>query len=200
MLRSLVVAALYLAAQMLADVLSLKVVTIAGLPIDAGTFIYPITFTLRDLVHKTTGARGARAIIVTAAIANLVMAGMFWLVARMPGDASVGPQEAFGLVLAPVWRITLASIAAEVVAELLDTEAYHFWVTRITTRYQWARVLVSNSVSVPIDSVVFAFGAFGGVLPLAVVWAIVLSNVLVKGATTLLSLPLIYAVPVSTEA
>jgi hypothetical protein len=32
-------------------------------------------------------------------------------------------------------------------------------------------------------------------LPVPVVWNIVLSNVLVKGATTLLSLPLIYAVP-----
>ena len=55
--------------------------------------------------------------------------------------------------------------------------------------------LISNSVSVPLDSLIFRWVAFGGVLPNAVVWSIVISNVLVKGATTLVSLPAIYLVP-----
>jgi uncharacterized integral membrane protein (TIGR00697 family) len=82
-----------------------------------------------------------------------------------------------------------------VMSELVDTEVYRLWVERVTRRYQWARVLASNAVSVPLDSIVFSWGAFGGMLPIAVVWDIVLSNVLVKGATTLISLPLIYVVP-----
>ena len=45
----------------------------------------------------------------------------------------------------------------------------------------------------PLDSLLPSWGAFGGVLAAPVVWSIVVSNVLVKGATTLLSLPLIYA-------
>jgi len=59
-----------------------------------------------------------------------------------------------------VWRITLASIAAEVASELLDTEAYRIWVEHITRKYQWLRVLVSNSISIPIDSALFSFLAF----------------------------------------
>ena len=190
-----IVIAAYVAAQMLADVASLRIVTVYGLSIDAGTFIYPITFTLRDLVHKTLGARVARVLIVTAAAINLVMAGFFWFVSRLPGDPAVGPQLEFGLVLAPTWRIVVASIAAELVAELTDTEIYRLWVGRVTRRYQWVRVLVSNAVSVPLDSLVFAWLAFGGVLGAAVVWAIVLSNILIKGVTTLISLPAIYLVP-----
>jgi uncharacterized integral membrane protein (TIGR00697 family) len=195
MIRAIVVSSAYIAAQMLADVTSLKIVLFLGLSMDAGTFVYPITFTLRDLVHKTVGVTAARVLIVTAAAINLVMAGLFWWVSRLPGDPAVGPQLAFGAVLSPVWRIVLASIAAEVVSELVDTEVYRLWVERITTRYQWMRVLTSNAVSVPLDSLLFSWGAFGGVLPAAVVWDIVVSNVLVKGATTLVSLPLIYAVP-----
>jgi len=98
-----------------------------------------------------------------------------------------------------VWRIVFASIAAEVVAELVDTEVYRLWVERVSRRYQWARVLSSNAISVPLDSLVFSWGAFGGVLPGAVVWSIALSNVLIKGAATLVSLPLIYAVPERVE-
>lgn len=195
MVRTLVVAAAYVAAQMLADITSLKIVVFMGLSMDAGTFVYPITFTLRDLVHKTAGIKAARALIVTAAVINLVMAALFWMVARLPGDPSVGAQTEFGTVLAPVWRIVMASIVAEVMAELIDTEIYRLWVQRVTRRHQWARVLTSNAVSVPLDSLVFAWGAFGGQMAASVVWSIVLANVLLKGATTLVSLPLIYAVP-----
>jgi uncharacterized integral membrane protein (TIGR00697 family) len=195
MIPAIIVSSAYIAAQMLADVASLKIVLFFGLSMDAGTFVYPITFTLRDLVHKTVGARGARVLILTAAVINLAMAGLFWVVSRLPGDPAVGRQGEFGSVLSPVWRIVVASIIAEVMAELMDTEIYRLWVEQVTRRYQWMRVLASNSVSVPLDSVLFAWGAFGGTLPVPVVWSIVLSNVLVKGVTTLLSLPLIYVVP-----
>jgi uncharacterized integral membrane protein (TIGR00697 family) len=97
-------------------------------------------------------------------------------------------------VLSPVWRIVVASITAEVLSELIDTEGYRLWVERVTERYQWMRVLVSNAVAVPVDSLVFAWLAFGGVLPTNVVWSIVLANILIKGAVTLFSLPGIYLV------
>ena len=189
----LVIAA-YVAAQMLADIMSLKIALVAGFSIDAGTFIYPITFTLRDLVHKLLGRRVARTLIVAAAAVNLAMAGLFAFAAWLPPDLAVGEQVEFAVVLTPVWRIVLASIAAEVIAELTDTEVYHLWVTRITRRFQWARVLVSNAISVPLDSLVFCWGAFGGVYENAVVWSIFFANVIVKGAVTLVSLPGIYLV------
>ncbi|MEA3340614.1 MAG: queuosine precursor transporter, partial [Chloroflexota bacterium] len=189
-----IVVAAYTAAQMLSDVLSLKIALVAGFSIDAGTFIYPLTFTLRDLVHKLLGRAAARVVIVAAAVINLVMAGMFVFAAWLPPDLNVGPQIEFGLALSPMWRIVVASIGAEIVSEFTDTELYHLWVTRVTRRYQWARVLVSNSVSVPLDSLIFCWGAFGGVFPAATVWSIFWTNVLVKGAVTLVSLPGIYLV------
>jgi uncharacterized integral membrane protein (TIGR00697 family) len=189
-----IVIAAYVAAQMLADVMSLKIALVAGFSVDAGTAIYPITFTLRDLVHKLLGRRVARTLIVAAAVINLIMAGLFAFAAWLPPDPSVGQQIAFATVLTPVWRIVTASIVAEVIAELTDTEVYHLWVTRVTRRFQWLRVLSSNSVSVPLDSLVFCWGAFGGVYENAVVWSIFWANVIVKGAVTLVSLPGIYLV------
>jgi len=186
--------AAYVGAQILADIGSLKIATVAGFSIDGGTFIYPFTFTLRDMVHKLLGRNAARTLIVAAAGINLVMALFFAFLSKLPPDPTWPLQQAFADVLNPVWRIVLASIAAEVVSELLDTELYHIWVNRITRRYQWARVLVSNSVSVPVDSLIFVWIAFGGVLPAAVVWSIFWANVLVKGLTTLVSLPGIYLV------
>ncbi len=194
MVAAIIVSAAYVAFQMMADIASLRIVLVAGFSIDAGTFVYPFTFTLRDLVHKTAGLKAARALIVVAALINLGMAGLFWLTSILPADLSVGPQEEFGRVLAPVWRIVFASILAEVIAELVDTEGYRLWVEKVTHRYQWARVLVSNAVSVPLDSLIFVWLAFGGVMPAGVVWSIFASNVIIKGLTTLISLPGIYLV------
>jgi len=194
MIAAVVVSAAYIAFQMMADVASLRIVMVAGFSIDAGTFVYPFTFTLRDLVHKTAGIKAARVLIVTAAIVNLTMAGLFWLTASLPADLVVGPQLAFGEVLSPVWRIVFASIIAEVAAELIDTEGYRLWVEKVTHRFQWARVLVSNSLSIPVDSLLFVWIAFGGLMPSFVVWSIFASNVIIKGLTTLVSLPGIYLV------
>jgi uncharacterized integral membrane protein (TIGR00697 family) len=194
MYRVIIVVSAYIAAQMMADITSLKIALVAGMSIDAGTFIYPFTFTLRDMAHKTIGIKGARLLIVVAAAINLVMAGLFWFTAQLAPDMEVGPQTEYGLVLSPIWRIVAASILAEVLAELIDTEVYRLWVERVTKRHQWARVLMSNAVSVPLDSAVFCAIAFYGNLPNGVVWSIFVTNVLVKGLVTLLSLPGIYLV------
>lgn len=194
MIATILVTASYIAAQILADITSLKIVSIFGMSVDAGTLIYPLTFTIRDLVHKVAGRRAARIIIIAAAVINLGMAGLFWIVSQLPYDPSAGPQPDWNAVLAPVWRIVIASILAEIFSELADTEIYHLWVTRITSRYQWLRVLVSNAVSVPLDSLIFVWAAFGGVLPTPVVWEIFGANILLKGAFTLISLPSIYLV------
>ncbi len=191
---AVLVTSAYIAAQMLADIGSLKIALVGNLSIDGGTFVYPFTFTLRDMAHKLLGRRAARTLIIAAAIINVVMAAYFAFLANLTPDPTWSLQEAFTSVLSPVWRIVVASIAAEVVSELLDTEIYHLWVTRVTRRAQWARVLVSNSLSIPVDSLIFCWGAFGGLLPPPVVWSIVWANVLVKGGTTLISLPGIYLV------
>ncbi len=189
-----IVSAAYIAAQMMSDVASLRIVAFWGLSLDAGTLIYPFTFTLRDMVHKVGGIKVARTLVLVAAGVNLVMALLFWLVAKLPPDLSVGPQLEFGAVLAPVWRIVVASIVAEVVAELIDGEVYQKWVDRFGQKRQWMRVLVSNGVSVPLDSALFCGLAFIGRMGFGVVVAIFLANVLLKGVFTLVSLPWIYLV------
>jgi hypothetical protein len=195
----IVLVASYIALQIFSDIGSLRIVMLGGMSIDAGTFIYPLTFTLRDMVHKTMGKRGAQLMIVTAAGFNLLMALYFWMVSILPADMSVGTQAEFGLVLAPLWRLVFASIVAEVIAELTDTEIYSMWKKRVTARHQWSRVLVSNAVSIPLDSLIFCWIAFGGLFEASVVWSIFLSNTLIKFATTLVSLPAIYLVKEKEE-
>lgn len=197
----LVATAGYVACSLLANIMSVRILRLgpdwASFSIDAGTLTYPLTFTLRDLVHKVGGRQVARVVILATAALNVVAALALWATATLPGDPAVvsAAQESFGSVLSPVLRITAASVIAQVIAELIDTEVYHRFVRRFGHRQQWGRVLTSNAVSVPVDSVVFVAIAFGGVVPFAVAVSIVWSNIVVKGLTSFLTVPLIYAVP-----
>lgn len=197
---AVILISLYIASQIISDIASLKIALILRFSIDAGTFIYPVTFTLRDLVHKRIGKKAARTMIILAGGINVFLAGFLAFSAWLPSDPSWGLASEFSRVLGPIWRIVLASIIAEVASELVDTEIYHLWVTRVTRRYQWLRVLSSNSVSVPLDSLIFCWGAFGGLLPALTVWSIFLSNLIIKGLMSLVSLPAIYLVREGAEA
>lgn len=189
----LIVGGAYVAAQMMADVASLRIISVGGYAVDAGTLIYPFTFTLRDLIHKIGGKSAARTMIWLAAGINVFMAVFFWLVAWWPADIETGPQLEFGRVLAPVWGIVVASIVAEVVAELIDTEVYSVWVRRFGERHQWGRVLASNSVAIPVDSFLFVglatvFGVFPAEVAVSIFWV----NVVIKLIVAILSIPMIY--------
>ena len=160
----------------------------------AGTFIFALTFTWRDMLHKRLGKEWARAAIISAAVMNLLMAGYFMFATDLTPAIFWGNQEAFQQTLSIVWRIALASIAAELVSELIDTEVYHYAMQRIGARHQWARVLTSNAVSLPVDSLIFTVLAFGGTMPVSGLWAIAKGQVVFKALVTMVSLPLIYTV------
>ncbi len=189
-----VLIAAYIGVQMISDIASLQIVSVFGFALDAGTFIYPFSFTLRDMAHKKMGKENTRVLIFSAAAINLFMALSFYLLSLLPVDLNAGGSEQWTKVLTPVWRITVASIIAEVVSELLDTEVYSWWVEKVTRKHQWLRVLVSNAFSVPVDSLLFAFVAFYGTMPLESVWQIFIGNVVLKFLVTLVSVPMIYIV------
>jgi uncharacterized integral membrane protein (TIGR00697 family) len=196
---------LYLGAQLLANIGSLKITRIIGFSIDAGTLIYPITFTIRDLIHKGLGKKSSQRVIWCSGGLNLLLAAYLALVSILPPDpawdlpvgAAFSSNAAYRFILSPAWAIVLASIIAQLVSELVDTEVYQFFVDKVTRRLQWMRVIASNAVSIPIDSIIFcwvAFGPLGQNLGPALVWGIVLSNILIKLAVTACSLPAIYLV------
>ncbi len=189
---AVLVIAAYIGVQMISDIASLQVVTFFGMALDAGTFIYPLSFTLRDVAHRFLGKTRVRWVVISAAAVNILMALYFYLISLFPINQDGGGSAAWARVLTPVWRITAASILAELISELIDTEIYSLYVKKFKDRNKWARVLLSNAVSIPIDSFLFAFIAFFGAIPTNAVWEIFVGNVVIKFVVTLFSIPLIY--------
>ena len=105
-----------------------------------GTLFFGATFTLRDYAHGH-GRPFVYKMIVAAALVNVVGA--------MLTDTPL--------------RIVAASFLSIIIAETADTEVYH----RLRERAWMVRVMGSNAVSIPLDTLLFTTVAFAGVLPWA---------------------------------
>ena len=193
----------YIMAQAIADIGATKLIEIGGVVMPGGTFIFALTFTLRDMIHKRLGREWARMAIFTAAALNVLLAVYMLMLSRLPSPDFFALGDSWNAIFAIVPAVTIGSIVAELASELTDTEAYHFWKTRFPAAPQWSRVLVSNAVSLPIDSIVFTLLAFVLLPPVfgaeampfgAAVTRIASGQILYKAAVTVLSLPLIYTV------
>ena len=184
----------YIACQMISNIASVKIANVLSLAVDGGTFLYPLAFTIRDMAHKTIGKRNTQKLIIVSAIINIFTPIYFYIVSQLPADSSWEFNEAFQTTLSPVMRIAIASIVASTLSELVDTEIYHFFVSKITNKFQWLRVLISNAFSIPVDNFLFVIVAFWGVLSIDALIGIFVFNFFVKYAVTIISVPMIYLV------
>lgn len=150
----------YVAAQLVADVSAVKIITTPFGAVPGGTYIFALTFTLRDLIHRRLGKSVALWFVALAALANLFLVGYTTFVSHATPAPFDTANVAFAAVFAVVPIITLASIIAELVSETADTLVYE----RIYRRSHIAGMLVSNLFGTILDSAIFiaiAFGASG---------------------------------------
>ena len=209
---TIVLCGFYIFFSLTGNIAATKITYFGNLVMDAG-FIYAITFTWRDLIHKQLGRTAAITTIWLAAAINLLAALYFQFVVLLPAQtdwADKGGQAAweflFGIIDASGsgWqsifslqmRIVLGSIITAIIAELIDTRVYHLWVRGPTREWpQWTRVFASNAVSIPVDSIMFPLIAFTGIVGIDALGQMIWTNIIVKAIISLLVFWTIYLVP-----
>ena len=122
--------------------------------LSVGTIFFAAVFTLRDRIHRAGGLRAVYVAIALALLVNTVAA----------------------LLTGTPLRFVGASFLAILVGEVSDTAVYQ----RLLHRSWWRRVLTSNAVSVPLDSVIFALLAFWGDMSTRDILQITFADILAK--------------------
>lgn len=124
--------------------------------LSVGTLVFGVTFTQRDRVHRF--GRKPVYLMIFVAAAGMVLESLF---------------------LGVEWRIITASFIAIVLSETADTEIYQ----RLLRRSWIQRVVGSNLISIPLDSMLFNVIAFAGVFQPAMLVAIIFGEIVAKFAT-----------------
>jgi uncharacterized PurR-regulated membrane protein YhhQ (DUF165 family) len=151
-----------------------------------GTYAIGVALALIELAHHTAPTRregwlNAQVMVGCGFAASALLAGY---IAIVDASEAAFPGQHFG-ELADTWRIVGASLAAFAVSESTDNALGAWMRGRV---HDAGRVIVTNAVSAPLDSLVFLAIAFGSL-------DFFVGQVEAKlAATVLLGLPLVLAI------
>ena len=176
-----------------ANIQVLKTIELFGLTATLGNIVYAGSFLVTDILSENYGARSARraTYIGFAGLAafTALMAVALWFDPAADDFA----HEALGTIFTVLPRITIASLAAYLIAQLHDVWAYAAWRRRFPgKRFIWLRNTASTAVSQLLDSVIFTFVAFLGVFRGQILLEIVVTTYVLKLLVAVADTPLVY--------
>lgn len=182
----------YVFCTMLSNILSLKLILVPVLnwAVDGGTILYPLSFVVRDMLHKSVGRRIARCTIIYGGILVILMAMLIKLTIFLPPDPSWPLQEAFSLALSSTWRLVAAGITVQVIGNLINTTIFSYGLRKFPV-HDIAVSFVSNGIALFLDTIFFCILAFAITYSWLVVWQIIAVNLIFKILTALVFSPLI---------
>jgi uncharacterized PurR-regulated membrane protein YhhQ (DUF165 family) len=160
-MRLAVLTGLYVGVVCSAQIGAQKIIELplTGDPAPGGAYLIGIALALIELAHRTAPTRregwvNAQIMVACGFAASALLAVYIKIVDSAP---AAFPGQTFHDI-ADTWRIVGASLAAFAVSETLDN-AFGAWLRGRV--HDGVRVLATNAVSVPVDSVVFLSIAFG---------------------------------------
>lgn len=157
------VAAFFVTALVVANVIAVKLVEISGQVFPAGLVIFPLAYLLGDVLTEVYGFRAARAVIWLGFACNLVAVAAIQAAIHLPAAGFWRDnQEAYTTTLGTTWRIFLASLAAYLVGELANATVLARMKVATKGRWLWSRTIGSTIVGEGLDSLIFVTAAFAG--------------------------------------
>ncbi len=177
----------------LANIQVLKMVDLFTIGITLGNITYASSFLVTDILSENYGKRSAQksvyigffSLSATVIIMNLAL--MF-----KPNEFDF-VQESLKNIFSLLPRIALASLIAYAVSQLHDVWAYNLWKKRLPgIQFLWLRNNASTMVSQLLDSGIFTFIAFWGLLPNNEFFEILITTYLLKVVVAAVDTPFLY--------
>ncbi len=161
---------------------------------DGATFLFPLSYIFGDILTEVYGyARSRRAIwagFAAVAVASLAYTVVGW----MPPAADWPWQEAYTTILGQVPRFAIAGLIAYWAGEFCNSFVLARLKILTRGRYLWSRTIGSTVVGQVVDTTIFVFIGFWGVLPLTGLWDLIQFGVVFKVLYEALMTPLTYAI------
>lgn len=183
---------LFILVLLISNVVSAKILKFGPFTFDGGTILFPLAYILGDIFTEVYGYKRMRRVIWLGFGANILMALIFMIVAKLPPAEGWENQKAYEAILGWVPRIVLASIVAYWIGEFVNSFILAKMKIFTKGRYLWSRTISSTLVAEFLDSLIFCLIAFFGKIPLGLLLTIIISNYIFKVSVEILFTPLTY--------
>lgn len=147
-----------------ANIVSVKLWDFAGIAVDGGIVIFPLSYILGDLMMEIYGKKMANYVVFLSFGMDVLVTLIILVVGCLPAYPGWGGQAAYEAILGFTPRIMLGSLVAYLVSELMNNVVFEK-IKRVTGEGKlWLRLLGSSAVARVADTVIFETVAFFGVL------------------------------------
>ncbi|MFC1897515.1 queuosine precursor transporter [Chloroflexota bacterium] len=187
-----VLATLFVTCLIVANVITVKLVSIGGWIIPAGVIAYPLTFLFTDVIAELYGRNIASRIVWVGFATSVLMVALIFGGRLLPPATFWTGQSAYESIFSMVPRITMASMIAYLISQHHDVFAFHFWRQKTKGRFLWLRNNASTMVSQAVDTGVFITVAFWGTVPTGTLANMLLSQYIIKLAIAACDTPFCY--------
>ncbi|HEX7963796.1 MAG TPA: queuosine precursor transporter [Candidatus Saccharimonadales bacterium] len=195
--------ALYIFGVMVAELMGSKTFPLGQighwhLTASVAVFVFPLLFTVTDVIVEVHGRKRARSVVFSGIIMVALLALFEVLAVHITPSARYASQEAaYDAIFGASLRLAAASLVAFAASELLDVLVFARLRQALGGRGLWLRNNVSNFVSQLADSTIFltlAFYAVGASFGsnVSFLLGIIVPYWLVKCAFSVLETPLVY--------
>ena len=186
------VLSLYIGALVCTELLGGKVFTVFGVNASVAIFIYPVTFTINDIVTEVFGKNRARSFVRSGFFVLLFLFAFVVLATILP--PATGYQKyniAYRTVLAQSLRIILASLISFWLSEQFDVVVFSKMKQWLGANKLWLRTNIANVLGELVDTSLFMFLAFYTGNAIFII-SLILPYWLVKCAMSILTTPVTY--------
>jgi uncharacterized integral membrane protein (TIGR00697 family) len=136
----------------LTNTVGVKLFTVAGVTLPVSIIWYPLTFLVTDIVSEVYGVRRARMLVVLGFAMSVVLLLFSLAGIALPVASSYPLQRDYVNIFGPIWRLLFGSMAAYLLAQLIDVWLFHFWKRVTRGKHLWLRNNGSTMISQLVDS------------------------------------------------
>lgn len=178
----------------ISNIASTKMTQFAGLTLDGGTILFPISYIFGDIFAEVYGWKISKKIILLGFGAIVLNALILAIVQYMPVASFWENQKSYEAILWLVPRITLGSIFGYLAGSFSNAWSL-LWIRKITgQKWLWMRTIGSTLIGESLDTIVFCLIAFLGTMGTIDLVHLAFSNVIFKVAIEALCTPITYRV------
>ena len=161
-------------------------------------FVFPLIFTINDIIIEVYGKERIRSLIRSALVVVFLIMIFSLLAINLPPSTRFAESEAaYDSVFGKSARIAFASLAAFAIAEFTDVLIFVHLRKKLGKNSLWLRNNVSNIISQLLDTTIFITLAFYGLGKpvmdnILFLTSIIVPYWLLKSAMSILETPLVY--------
>jgi queuosine precursor transporter len=189
-----ILVALFVSVLLISNIASTKILSLWKFTFDGGTLLFPVSYIFGDILTEVYGFRRSRRVIWLGFFAALLMSLVLYVVQILPPASDWNNQQAYESVLGFVPRIVIASLLAYFSGEFINSVILSRLKIITKGRFLWTRTIGSTIIGEGIDTMVFCWIAFYGILPQQLFWSVLVSNYIFKCAVEIVFTPLTYLI------